>query len=97
MIEALDRVASSIEARKAAMDTFRADFKTVFDYWIGTQQETPDVRDECAQSIRDHSHDADWMECAAKHFAGLAERVRARIERDEQIKREVNERKEMMQ
>jgi hypothetical protein len=75
------------------LDKFRADFAAVWRHWRATGQLTEsEMKQQMAEAgaaVRKNLSDAAWMQCAAEHFAGLADEIRADQARSERIAAEV--------
>lgn len=56
---------------------FRTDFRAVFANWIRTGEPNGGERErqEAAEAVQDHLHDADWMACAAADFRRMAAQI----------------------
>lgn len=71
------RSMSRIDEKADSLNRFRSDFKRVFEIWCGTADishaEARRQMAEAGAAVQAHMHDAEWMDCAAKHIRELIE------------------------
>ena len=80
------------------ISAFRSDFKRVFEIWCGTADishaEARPQMSEAGAAVQAHMHDADWMDCAAKHIRELIEQHDIDLARSVRIAAEVRAERE---